>query len=308
MYSVEVDSAPAYELCVSLMAYLSREEHKTLDLGAGWVKTVRRQVSPAFTAELARFKKALCHVSFDLLIWQCPAPRDAAGFLRWCGALSIGELYERLAPYALPDNMAFLADLGRLQEQYLELLTTWNEQYFRHIDPTIVQSLDDDAAAKRALLQTHEPLDVVEMATAGIRLDPVPDLERVVLVPQYHDRPWNARSNWRGVRFFLYPADVLPPPAGAPPLGLLRITRALADESRLRILHLLADGPRSLTEITRQAGLANSTVHHHMGVLRASGLVRLHMTAEGSRYSLRPDGLEILTRHWHAYIEGGRSQ
>lgn len=308
MYRVEVDNAPAYELCVSLMAYLTREDHKTLDLGAGWVKTVRRQITPTFAAEAARLKKPLCHMSFDLLIWQCPGERDADGFLSWLGAVSTGELYERLAPYTLPDNMAFLADLGGLREQYLGVLAAWNEQYFRHIDPAILAGLEADAEAKRALTRTQAPPDAVEIATAGIRPDPLPGLERVVLVPQYHDRPWNTSSAWRGVRFWLYPADVLPPAPGAPPLGLLRITRALDDESRLRILHLLADGPRGFTEIARQTGLAGSTVHHHMAVLRASGLVRLHVTTEGSRYSLRPHGLDNLMEHWHDYVEGGRSQ
>src|SRR5207253_2672019 len=35
-YRVEVDWAPAYELLVSLKAYLSRPEQKILELGAGW--------------------------------------------------------------------------------------------------------------------------------------------------------------------------------------------------------------------------------------------------------------------------------
>ena len=43
MYRVEVDWAPAYELLVSLKAYLSRPEQKILDLGAGWARGVRQQ-------------------------------------------------------------------------------------------------------------------------------------------------------------------------------------------------------------------------------------------------------------------------
>jgi hypothetical protein len=42
-YRVEVDWAPAYELLVSLKAYVNRREHKTLELGAVWARGVRRE-------------------------------------------------------------------------------------------------------------------------------------------------------------------------------------------------------------------------------------------------------------------------
>ena len=53
MYRVEVDWAPAYELLVSLKAYVSRPEQKILELGVGWARGVRQQLQPELAAELA---------------------------------------------------------------------------------------------------------------------------------------------------------------------------------------------------------------------------------------------------------------
>lgn len=306
MYRVEVDSAPAYELLVSLQTYLSREDHKILELGAGWVKKVRQQLRPEFEAGLAPLREEFCmhQDALVLLIRRCPGERDVDGFLRWLGGLSVGAVYELVAPYVLPDDSVTLKNLGTLLEQSINALSGWNEQYFRHVDPAILSGLAADAAAKRELLGTMEPIDVVETATCGIRLEPRPGLDTVLLVPQYHFRPWNSNMLWRGLRITFYPADVLPSAPGEPPLGLLRQTRAVSDESRLRILHFLAGGPRSFTEIVQHSGLAKSTVHHHTVMLRASGLVRVHDTVDGTSYSLRHDAIDELGNRLHAFVEG----
>src|ERR671928_24253 len=91
-YRVEVDWAPAYELLVSLKAYLSRPEQRILELGAGWARGVRQQLRPELAVELTP-GTALADVHVpDLLVRQCPGKRDVAGYLQWLGALSLGEL------------------------------------------------------------------------------------------------------------------------------------------------------------------------------------------------------------------------
>ena len=74
----------------------------------------------------------------------------------------------------------------------------------------------------------------------------------------------------------------------------MRLTHALSDESRLRMLRFVADGPCTLTEVARFIGLSQPTVHHHLVQLRAAGLVRVHFAVSGpSRYSLRPHALDL---------------
>jgi DNA-binding transcriptional ArsR family regulator len=85
----------------------------------------------------------------------------------------------------------------------------------------------------------------------------------------------------------------------------MRLTHALGDESRLRMLRFLARTPSSsLTEVARFAGLSQPTVHHHLTQLRAAGLVRILFSASSpNRYSLRPHALEQLAEQLGAYLE-----
>jgi DNA-binding transcriptional ArsR family regulator len=265
---------------------------------------VRRQLEPELAADLASTDALVdVHVP-DLLVRQCPGTRDVAGYLHWLGALPVGELYERLAPYVLEGRAPLPRDLGAVRDRYVRLLEAWDEQYFRLVDPAILSGLAADAAAKQALVGTMAPEALVETATYGVHYMPQLGPELVVLVPQHHYRPWNVFQDYQGLRVIQYPADALPAVPGEPPPGLLRLTRALSDESRLRIVRFLATGPRSFTDVVQFMGLAKSTVHHHMVVLRAAGLVRVHDSGEKATtsYSLRPGVVDQLRDMLCAYL------
>ncbi len=52
-----------------------------------------------------------------------------------------------------------------------------------------------------------------------------------------------------------------------------QVTKALANESRLKIVHRLARGECSVGELTDLVGSDRTTVSKHLAVLRAHGLV-----------------------------------
>lgn len=54
---------------------------------------------------------------------------------------------------------------------------------------------------------------------------------------------------------------------------LVNLTKALADESRLRVLMALGGGELCVCQIVAMLGLAPSTVSKHMYLLRQAGLV-----------------------------------
>jgi len=303
MYRVEVAWAPAFELLASLKAYVNRREHQTLDLGAGWVKEVRGRLTPELTADLTVSRVFRAIDLFDLLAWQCPGKPDSESFLEWVRALSLGDLYERVAPSVLRSHFTVPNDLEGTRQWYLHLLAAWDEQYFGQVDPAILAGLRADAAAKTALIAGMAPDDLVEMASNGVQIAPDLAPEVVLLVPQYHYRPWNLFSYYRNLVLLAYPADALPLAAGEPSTGLLRLTRALSDPSRLRILRLLSDDRRSFTQLVTMTGLAKSTVHHHMVALRAAGLVRVNdVGGKTVTYQLRPDAADDLGNRLRAYL------
>src|SRR5690242_3106000 len=66
---------------------------------------------------------------------------------------------------------------------------------------------------------------------------------------------------------------------------LLAFFKAMADESRLRIIGLLAQGERSVQDLAQALALKEPTVSHHLAILKRQGLV-----------TARADG----TTRWHA--------
>ena len=81
----------------------------------------------------------------------------------------------------------------------------------------------------------------------------------------------------------------------------LQFLRALADESRLKIVGLLANGERSVDELADALKLRAPTVSHHLAKLREVGLVGMRADGTTHLYSLNGDALrqmskDILTR------------
>jgi ArsR family transcriptional regulator, cadmium/lead-responsive transcriptional repressor len=64
--------------------------------------------------------------------------------------------------------------------------------------------------------------------------------------------------------------------------------RSLADPARLAIVTRLAAGQARVVDLTRQLGLAQSTVSKHLACLRDCGLVEARADGRASVYSLAP--------------------
>jgi len=68
--------------------------------------------------------------------------------------------------------------------------------------------------------------------------------------------------------------------------AVVDITKALADENRLRILMALTAGELCVCQITAFLGLAPSTVSKHMHILRQAGLVESRKEGRWMYYRL----------------------
>lgn len=146
-------------------------------------------------------------------------------------------------------------------------------------------ALDADAAAKRALAETADPVDVIDAACGGYRYEPEPDLDRVVLVPHRSAGRAVLLCQHRRARIICYPAAFDEP---AERERLLLVGRALGDPRRVAILERLRAGEASLDELAAEVGLARSTTHHHLARLRAARLITFRGNAAGYVYALDP--------------------
>jgi DNA-binding transcriptional ArsR family regulator len=52
------------------------------------------------------------------------------------------------------------------------------------------------------------------------------------------------------------------------------VFKALAEESRARILEILREGPLPVTEIAKRLGLTQPTISHHLSILKMLRCVR----------------------------------
>jgi len=77
---------------------------------------------------------------------------------------------------------------------------------------------------------------------------------------------------------------------------LVRFLKALADESRLKLLGLLAGQERSVKELATQLGLKEPTVSHHLARLQELGLVTMQPEGTTHRYRLQAETLHRLSR------------
>ena len=77
---------------------------------------------------------------------------------------------------------------------------------------------------------------------------------------------------------------------------LLAFFKVMANESRLRIVGLLAERERSVQELAELLGLKEPTVSHHLASLKALGLVNARAEGVTRWHALRLETLTLLNR------------
>lgn len=307
-YQVDVEFFPIYELVISLQAFVHQPNHKTLDVGIDWVRNVKSRLQPELAKQLSSStaRKNVRDGFIDVLLVQSPNKQEVEGFLQWISSLSPGDMYELLVIAGVDPAGENLGNLEERRDAWVGVLRGWNEGYFSQLDGAIIQGLHEEAdrlCELRAHLSSNE---LVRTATHGLHVNEDTQVERVLLIPQYHYRPWNVTSQLGSLVIDFYPADFLPLAVGEPPKSLTRLVKALGDESRLRILrYIAAEGPSAFTDIVQFSGLAKGTVHHHLVALRAAGLVWLFTDmGENRKYQVDEKTIDDISNLVKGFVFG----
>jgi hypothetical protein len=77
---------------------------------------------------------------------------------------------------------------------------------------------------------------------------------------------------------------------------MLRALKALADQSRLKLLGILATRECSVEELAGALGLKAPTVSHHLARLRDADLVRMRADGNTHLYQMNESGLNVIRR------------
>jgi DNA-binding transcriptional ArsR family regulator len=325
--AVEIDASEAAELLLSIATVLVDEDRDTFEIDAARIDEIRAAMPPELLRQAAELLPDKTSALLLGLVYTTPKPRTAQAFLDHLAATdpieirlhlmgyyvrshhvtdeetirraaegdadAIRSLVDAASEYVSPDKcmaleQVVLSEPADGKRALLDLLTGWYEHVLPLIEPDDATLAERDAEAKRELVKAQPPEQVVERLAPGLQWVPGPEVDRVVLFPAYAPRPWVYMSEYKRVKIFCYPIT-LDRDSVAPgdPTELVRIYKALGDERRLKLLKLLQEGPISLTDAAREVGLAKSTTHHHLAILRQAGFVLIQ---EGDdTYKLRPD-------------------
>ncbi len=81
-----------------------------------------------------------------------------------------------------------------------------------------------------------------------------------------------------------------------PPEIMLQFCKAMADESRLKVIGLLSAAERSVQELASRLDLKEPTVSHHLAVLKQLDLVKLRADGNFHWYRLNEEMLRRISR------------
>jgi DNA-binding transcriptional ArsR family regulator len=338
---VRVDAGTGYELVLGLRMFVDREDPSSYTVGPEWFGRVREVAGRELLSAIERYSGGH-EITFGYLlalVAGAEAPRDVEAFLAALGQTRPLELRRlllgsRLRTYrggATDKVIAAAADgdaraardllktcLDWQREPYEHVLSVdadaakeclltacrgWYEAVLRPDEPATARALRRSARAARALADRLSLDELVDSLTRGVRYSPEPGIGRVLLVPHVVSRPWSIFTEADDTKILCYGVAESHVSGDAPPDPLVAAYKALGDESRLRILRRLAEGPATLQELTDLTGLAKSTVHGHLLVLRTAGLAATDISKK-SGYALRREVLAESAALLETYLEG----
>ncbi len=199
-------------------------------------------------------------------------------------ARSLSPLYESVIPLLWTDP-------ERLRSRFVSLLQEFWASCFaeewERVLPVLVESVVQHGAAfgRESFFTALQPLLVGSKLLRRENAILVPRGPDVVLDLDEHDH-WlliPSTFTWAYTRVVCdppwVPALVYPvatrewADTGLPPEVLAKVLAALANETRLQILHACADIPRSTQELARLMNLTEGVVSRHLRLLEEAGLV-----------------------------------
>lgn len=249
-----------------------------------------------------------------ILVHKCMPGHEALPLARRAAAGDEGALEEFLAQGSLADHPP-AADAYRtlmqvpgeeLRDRVVASLRRFRIEVYKPFEEDFKSATARAAAAHRALVRGADPERVIEEVTNGLDYRIQPGVARLILVPSVVLRPWALIDQHVDILIVVHPVadEFLNADPDAPPSWIVKLHKALGDERRLRILRRISEGEAGLEELSEMLGLSKSTVHHHVGLLRGAGLIRVSFNPDGSSksYTLRRSVLPEAARTLDDYL------
>ncbi|WP_078548391.1 ArsR/SmtB family transcription factor [Litchfieldia alkalitelluris] len=274
------------------------------DLDKHWFKNIEDRIQPELI-ELLKDQETIHLVGYLLLlIKKSPYKNSLQQFISWLKELSIGEIYELLYIYFRENP---LKDLDYFRNYYVTVLSLWDEIY--KVKDDVNRYLTFAAEEKKLKQNSIAPDMIVEECTNGIYIQQSEEISGIILIPTYHFSPQNRIYSFKETILIQFSVDIPNEGEQKVPLSLIRKTKALADEKRLRILQILATEPKTFTQLVRLTNLSKSNLHYHLVLLRSAGLIKITnfmFSQQPDLYEIRPNAFYNQKEELEAYIYSGQ--
>lgn len=206
-------------------------------------------------------------------------------------------------------------DPTEYRDRLADALTRFRLEVFHQYEEEFGAAIARAATARKAMATRESAGAVIEEVTNGLEYEIPLGVRRVVLVPSVVLRPLSLIDSHREMLLVFYALsdDFLANNPEAPPSWMVKFYKALSDEKRLRILRRLSEGDTSLDELTEMLDISKSTVHHHITILRAAGLIRIQIRPndkgkEAKCYGLRPQAFLDASTFLESYMRPNQEQ
>jgi DNA-binding transcriptional ArsR family regulator len=200
-----------------------------------------------------------------------------------------------LNPESLTNLVTAWSDPERSGKQYLVALQEYYQVFFVEEETRIRPALLAGLEHGKELASQMSLEAMIEELSQGVRFSALDNTLEYILAPSYWSSPFIFYARIKPEKMMLLfgarPEFESIVPGTAPPPQLVSSLKALADPTRLRILHFLAEQAMSSSELARLLRLRLPTVIHHLRLLRLAGLVQIIVGETEKRYAAR---LEIL--------------
>lgn len=333
---IRIDPSPAYDFLACLFVLRRDPASPEFEIAPRWIAQARAALGRELRADLALLFPPRSRTAGVVGVMEGTTGLSVPEFIHRLAATSPEELLELMLTESLADRAALpkLRDaiggsisavrafvdavdpevdrrhLRRLVSQppaetKARLVRLLREGYARVYAPRedeVAPMLARDAAALERRAATATGSELVEYATGGFVIGPETGVAAVVLSPTYYFRPYNLITAYHGVRVYIYPIQDT---AGeqAPSPDLVRLYKALGDETRLKILRLIAGREMYLQELAKALGVSHVTALHHMAVLRAARLVQVVERGNLKCYRLRAERAHEAAACWLEFAQ-----
>ncbi|MFZ5826066.1 MAG: DUF5937 family protein [Bacillota bacterium] len=279
------------------------------------IRTFHEELAEFLDRDVTFFAKSLVSIAVE-----GPAPAEGTSPSTLANR-ALADLANRF-PEGVPVVAEVLADPERARQRFARFLAAYWEHALAADWPRVEELFLQDIARRARLLVRRGVLAALEHLAPNARIDhsgsaciishrlqgeaALSGEDHLYLMPSYFAWPQLMLRYDQAPYLITYPVfeHQREGRAPVPPERLLKMLRAVGDMTRMQILQLIAQQPRSNTELAGLIGISEAAVSKHLKQLQEAGLLAAERRSYYLFYHLVRPALTELTENLESTLTG----